>query len=191
MAGKIDPGNVFIVREILNGGKPGDVDTANFSGARAEYDITTANGVTTVVHVRGSGDDGTDTITNVERLRFTDQTVDLTAAADTEAPTVTERAPADGATNVAVGTDITATFNEAITGISGTSATLTAEGATAPTAATVTYDAATRTVTLNPQADLAMDTLYTVSLTNGIRDTAGNALAATSWTFTTAGALRR
>ena len=116
MAGKIDPGNVVIVREILTGRTSADIDTANFSGARDEYDITTTNGVTTVAHAGGTGDDGTDTITNVERLRFTDQTVDLTAAADTEAPTVTDRAPADGATNVAVGTDITATFNEAITG---------------------------------------------------------------------------
>jgi Ca2+-binding RTX toxin-like protein len=79
MAGTIDPGNVVIVREILSTPDASDVDTAVFSGARGEYDITTANGVTTVVHARGSGDDGTDRITNVERLRFTDETADLTA----------------------------------------------------------------------------------------------------------------
>ncbi len=187
MAGKIDPGNVVIVREILNSAASTDIDTANFSGARDEYDITTSNGVTTVAHTRGTGDDGTDTITNVEQLRFTDQTVDVSALSDTQAPTVTDRAPAAGATNVALGADITATFNEVVRGIDGTTATLTAAGATTPTAATVTYDAATRTVTLNPVADLAIDTVYTVRLTNGIRDTGGNALAATSWTFTTTG----
>ncbi|MGW6173955.1 Ig-like domain-containing protein, partial [Arthrobacter sp. NPDC055138] len=187
MAGKIDPGNVVIVREILNSAAPTDIDTANFSGARDEYDITTVNGVTTVAHTGGTGDDGTDTITNVERLRFTDQTVDVAALRDTQAPTVTGRTPAAGATNVAVGTDITATFSEVVRAIDGTTATLTAAGAPEPVAATVTYDEATRTATLNPTADLAIDTVYTVRLTSGIRDTGGNPLAATSWTFTTTG----
>jgi Ca2+-binding RTX toxin-like protein/methionine-rich copper-binding protein CopC len=184
MAGKIDPGNVVIVREILNSAAPTDIDTANFSGEFGEYDITTVGGVTTVAHVRGTGDDGTDTITNVERLRFTDQTIDLT---DKVAPTVTDRAPAPGATNVPVGTNITATFSEAVTGVSGTTVTLTAAGATAPIAATVTYDPATRTATLDPQANLALNRVYTVRLTNGIRDAGRNTLAATSWTFTTVG----
>ncbi|WP_261620494.1 peroxidase family protein [Pseudarthrobacter equi] len=79
MAGNIDPGNVHIVREILSSPVDSDVDTAVFTGNRDEYDIATASGVTTVAHVRGSGDDGTDRITNVERLRFADRTVDLTA----------------------------------------------------------------------------------------------------------------
>src|SRR6185312_2574122 len=183
MAGKIDPGNVFIVREILNGGTSADVDTANFSGARAEYDITTANGVTTVAHVRGSGDDGTDTITNVERLRFTDQTVDLT---DTTAPTVTDRTPAANATNVVTNSNITATFSEPVTGVDANTFRVTNSAGTAVTAA-VSYDAATRTATLNPNANLLADRTYTVQLTNGIQDLQGNALPATTWNFTTAG----
>ncbi|WP_454697992.1 peroxidase family protein [Arthrobacter humicola] len=80
MAGAIDPGNVRIVREILSGPGDADIDTAVFSGARSEYAITTAGGVTTVAHTGGTGDDGTDRITNVERLRFTDQTVNLVPA---------------------------------------------------------------------------------------------------------------
>ncbi|MCW2804509.1 MAG: heme peroxidase [Propionibacteriaceae bacterium] len=80
MAGTIDPGNVGIVREILNTSVAADIDTANFSGPRSEYDITSSDGVTTVDHVRGTGADGTDRISNVERLRFTDLTVGLDVA---------------------------------------------------------------------------------------------------------------
>jgi methionine-rich copper-binding protein CopC len=76
-AGLVDPGNIVIVREILSGGLPGDVDTALFSGARAEYAITVVAGVTTVTHTGGTAVDGIDTLRNIERLQFTDQTLTL------------------------------------------------------------------------------------------------------------------
>jgi len=57
-------------------------------------------------------------------------------------------------------------------------------------ASVVTYDDATRTITLNPNANLTPGRSYTLTLvgtgTSGIRDLAGNRLAATSVTFTTA-----
>ena len=49
----------------------------------------------------------------------------------------------------------------------------------------VTYNAGTQVATINPNASLLNDTVYTVRLTNGIQDVAGNALVATQWTFTT------
>ncbi|HSO91440.1 MAG TPA: fibronectin type III domain-containing protein, partial [Arthrobacter sp.] len=103
MAGKIDPGHVRIVREILSSPGAADVDTAVFSGASAEYDISTVNGVTTVAHTggNGNGNDGTDRITNVERLRFSDQTIELV-------PAVVE-APAAPAAPTAAGGDTKAT----------------------------------------------------------------------------------
>ena len=103
MAGRIDPGNVRIVREILSGPGANDVDTAAFSGTRGEYDIATTNGVTTVAHIGGTGDDGTDRITNVERLRFSDQTIDLVPA--------TVQAPAAPAAPTAVAGNATATVS--------------------------------------------------------------------------------
>ncbi|WP_420479211.1 M10 family metallopeptidase C-terminal domain-containing protein, partial [Brevundimonas sp. FT23028] len=51
--------------DTLNGGD--GVDTAVYSGNRAAYTLSTSNGVTTV-----SGPDGTDSLTNVERLQFAD-----------------------------------------------------------------------------------------------------------------------
>ena len=103
------------------------------------------------------------------------------------APTITARTPAAGTNAVAVGGNITATFSEPVTGVVAATATVRA-GAAAPVAALVTYTAATRVVTINPNANLANDTLYTVTLTGGvaaIRDTAGNPLTTTSWTFRT------
>ncbi|GAA1496759.1 Ig-like domain-containing protein [Paeniglutamicibacter kerguelensis] len=183
MAGKVDPGKVAIVREILSTPGATDVDTANFSGARSEYTITTApDGVTTVTHNAGTGDDGTDRITNVERLKFSDETVELN---DTVAPTVTGRTPAANAVNVAIGSNVTATFSEAVTGVSVGTMTLT-NPAGGTIAAAVTY--ANGTATLNPNADLANNTRYTVKLTNGIGVAGGTALVATEWSFTTAAA---
>lgn len=112
-SGALNPHNIVIVREILHTG-PAGVDTAVFSGPRADYDIIpNADGSLTVVHARnvpppgdqgGAGGDGTDTLRNIERLEFTDTTVTMltpgapaigTADAGNESATVTWSAPAD------------------------------------------------------------------------------------------------
>jgi hypothetical protein len=102
---------------------------------------------------------------------------------------VTNRVPAPNATDVAIGTDVTATFSEDVTGVSGTTFTLEGPGPTAIPAA-VSYNAGTRVATLNPNANLASGTTYTATLTSGITDTATvpNALVQVQWTFTTAAA---
>jgi hypothetical protein len=74
-----------------------------------------------------------------------------------------------------------------VQGISGSTFVLRGPGGTVVPAA-VTYNATTRTATLDPSASLANDAKYTVTLTGGaaaIRDAAGTPLATTSWTFTT------
>ena len=74
--------------------------------------------------------------------------------------------------------------------ISASSVTLTA--GTTPVAATRTLTAGGTTLTLDPDADLAPDTTYTVTLTGAIEDTAGNPLASApiTWDFTTAPTIR-
>ncbi|HET7168477.1 MAG TPA: Ig-like domain-containing protein, partial [Candidatus Limnocylindrales bacterium] len=89
------------------------------------------------------------------------------------------------ATDVATGANVTATFSEDVTGVSGTTFTLEGPGAT-PVAATVSYNAGTRLATLDPSAALAAGTTYTAQLTSGITDLATNPLAPVSWSFTTA-----
>jgi hypothetical protein len=110
-------------------------------------------------------------------------------AADVTAPTVTARTPGINAVQVLQATSVTATFSEAVQAatVTATSVTLRvgtlATGALVP--AVVTYNAVTHVVTLNPNANLAVGTTYTVRLTNAIRDVAGNALAPVTWSFTT------
>jgi len=102
---------------------------------------------------------------------------------DTTAPTVTARTPAAGATGVAATTTATATFSEPVQ--SGTVAMVLKDAGGATVPASVAYDAATTKATLTPTAALAASTTYTVTA-SGAADLAGNVMAATSWSFTTA-----
>ncbi len=99
--------------------------------------------------------------------------------------------PALGATGVARGANVTAVFSEPMLASSITTATVTLvrQGTTTPVNAAVTYNATTRTVTLNPNGNLAANTLYTATIkggSTGVKDAAGNALTIDKvWTFTT------
>jgi subtilisin family serine protease len=117
------------------------------------------------------------------RLLFSDPA----AAAPVVAPTVTSVGPASSATAVPLSSNISAVFSKDVQGVSGSSFILkSSAGVAVP--ATVSYNAATRTATLNPSADLAADRQYTATLLGGaaaIRDAAGTPLASSTWTFTT------
>src|SRR5215208_6171636 len=75
---------------------------------------------------------------------------------DTAAPTISAVAPADEATGVAPTSNVEATFSEAMNPatISGSTFTLTKLGDTQSLTAQVSYDAATKKATLDPNADL-------------------------------------
>jgi hypothetical protein len=118
-----------------------------------------------------------------------------TYSVDGTAPTVTNRSPAPGATGVALTAPVTATFSEAMTASTLNTTTFRLrDPANAVVAATVSYDAATRTATLKPTNTLAPTTTYTATLLGGlidprVKDAAGLALAANVvWSFTTGSA---
>lgn len=102
---------------------------------------------------------------------------------DTIAPTVTAQTPAPDATKVRQDGTVTVDFSEPVTGVGGSTVQLLAPGGSV-VPASVQYGS--NRATLRPSAPLLADTAYTVSLGSGIRDAAGNALAATTWAFTTA-----
>ena len=110
-----------------------------------------------------------------------------TPAPTAPAPTVTAVTPGGNATAVAAGTNVTATFSHAVQGVTG--GTFVLRDATGGTVtASVSYNATTRTATLDPVAGLAADTTFTATLVGGvsaIRDSAGTPLASVSWTFLT------
>ena len=110
-----------------------------------------------------------------------------TLAPQGAAPSVTQVTPVDGATGVGVGSSVSATFSRAMSAatITGASFTLTPQGGS-PVAATVSYDAASRTATLRPTAPLQIGTTYTARLAASITASDGVPLAsAVSWSFTT------
>jgi len=109
---------------------------------------------------------------------------------DTVAPALTGRTPSPGAGNISYdGAVVTATFNEPVTGVSSSSFRLTDAVGTVPV--TVTWDGSANRATLRPDRPLAGEVRHTVWLTDAIRDLAGNALTATSWSFLTGKAVPR
>jgi hypothetical protein len=108
---------------------------------------------------------------------------------DTTKPTVSSTSPAALATGVAVAANITATFSEAMTATTIVAANFTLAAGGAVTGV-VSYDATTKIATFNPTSDLSNSTVYTATITTGVKDSAGNALAANKvWTFTTVAAV--
>jgi hypothetical protein len=106
---------------------------------------------------------------------------------DTVAPTVLSTNPANGATGVAV---ITASFSEAMNSatISTTTFAVTGPGGTA-VLGSVAYDAVTEMARFTPTSALSASTLYTATLTTGVKDVTGNSLSTShAWSFTTAAA---
>jgi len=113
-----------------------------------------------------------------------------TGAADTTAPTVTLVNPADIATGVCTNKTISATFSEAMDPLTITNLTYTVKetvsGNNVP--GIIVYDLVllSNIATFDPTADLAANTQYTATITTGVKDLAGNALAVNKvWTFTT------
>jgi subtilisin family serine protease len=110
------------------------------------------------------------------------------AAAALTAPTVTALSPAANSSGAAVAANVTATFSTAVQGVDSSTVVLRNAAGTAVPAA-VSYDAVTRTATLDPTSLLAASQKYTATLTGGasaIRDSAGTPFVTGSWSFTTA-----
>jgi hypothetical protein len=109
---------------------------------------------------------------------------------DTTPPTVISVTPAAGATSVATATTVTGTFDESMASSTiNTSTFQLRDGSGALVTSAVTYHGPSRTATLTPGSPLAYSTTYTATIlggSSGVKDTAGNALAANRvWSFTT------
>ncbi len=101
----------------------------------------------------------------------------------TGAPTVVATSPLGGAVGVAINRSITATFSEALDPATIDASTFVLMQGNAPVSGTVTFLG--RVATFEPDADLMVDSIYAATLTTGVKDLAGNALAAeNSWSFT-------
>jgi len=99
---------------------------------------------------------------------------------DTTPPSVIFTSPASNATGISVNTVITAQFSESLDSSTVNASTFTMNGVTG----TVAYSGMTAMFT--PSGILDYDTTYTATITTGVRDNAGNAMASDyGWSFTT------
>jgi hypothetical protein len=109
-----------------------------------------------------------------------------TAGAGPGPLTVTSTTPASGAAAVSSSATVNVTFNNAINASTVTASTFTLAAASNPPVA-ASYAVSGNTVTLTPSSPLATSTTYTATLTIGVKDVNGSALAANYiWSFTTA-----
>ncbi|MDQ5869259.1 MAG: Ig-like domain-containing protein [Thermoproteota archaeon] len=114
----------------------------------------------------------------------------FTTASDTTPPTVIGTSPASGATGVLVTSSITATFSEPVQSWSSTTIFTVKNGAGTSFPGTLALSTDHKTVTFTHSSSFASSTSYTVTVTTGVKDIAGNAMAsAKSWSFTTAAGL--
>ncbi|HXM65623.1 MAG TPA: Ig-like domain-containing protein, partial [Candidatus Acidoferrum sp.] len=110
-------------------------------------------------------------------------TTGTTSCAPPPPPTVVSVSPGGGAAGVCPNTVITATFSEAMDPATINNTTFTvAPGVTG----TVTLDGTGQIATFTPSGNLAVGTTYTATITTGVLDLFGNALASDFvWSFTT------
>jgi Big-like domain-containing protein len=119
-------------------------------------------------------------------------------AADTTPPKVISTSPANNATGISAGANVTATFSEVmdpstITGSTFKLVRLNADGTQTRVTASVTYGAASKKAILDPSSNFRSGVTYQATVTTEAKDLAGNALdqnstkvgdQSKSWKFT-------
>jgi uncharacterized repeat protein (TIGR02543 family) len=108
-------------------------------------------------------------------------------------PVVTARTPGINAANVPVSSLVSVTFSKPMSATTLNTSNFSVEDGGGPIAGSIGYNSTTRTATFTPSAPLNISTVYTIKLTQDIKDTSGNtlnegfetALIREQWSFTT------
>ena len=169
-------GSSFTQMSSIPSTSQGEADSV----APIDYD---GNGLTDFLVLNGGGEEGS-LAGPVELIAF----FSSTTPTDTTAPKVMSTSPANNATLIAPGVNVTATFSEAMDArttdgdpstINSTTfklVKLNADGSTTMVTAAVSYDAATKKAILNPSSNLSLGRTYKATVTTGAQDLAGNRL---------------
>jgi hypothetical protein len=111
------------------------------------------------------------------------------ATPDVIRPAIISKDPLNAETDVALNKIISLTFSEALDPLTINSTTFVLKNGTATVPGTVAYSE--NMATFIPSALLAANTSYSATLSTGVKDLAGNAIASgTSWNFTTGSSSR-
>jgi len=162
--------------------------TVNYSGVNAVF-IPTSNllpGTRYTATIKGGADGVKDLAGNALAADYV-WGFTTAATADVIRPTVISTLPVNIATNVALNSTSNSIFSEAMDPLTVNSATVKLAGpSTAAVAGTVSYDADGKIATFTPTSPLTSGTLYTATITTGVKDLAGNTQATNKvWSFTT------
>ncbi len=154
------------------------------------YNAMSENGLTLAAAPKAEGTIALNVFAHWDEVDDTKDLFDVedvgTISADTTGPTVTTD-PDDAETDVAVSSNLTATFSEDIRqgDIKADNFTLIKASDGTEVSGTLTYSAATKTATFDPTSNLDANTDYIWIIAN-VRDLAGNKIAKTVVNFKTA-----
>ncbi len=116
----------------------------------------------------------------------TKQAYTLTSAfVDNVKPLITSRTPGPGAVNISRFPSVVVAFNEPVSNVNASSLQLRDASSGALVAGAVTYDSTRREAHLTSAAKLSAKHAYSVEVSSGLTDTAGNAIVPVAWTVTT------
>jgi hypothetical protein len=181
----MDPTTINTVTFTLKQGATSINGTVTYSGVTAKFTPTgnlTYSTVYTATITTGVKDLAGNILVANKVWTFT-----TGAAPDVTAPTVISTVPTSAAIEVTVNSTVSATFSEAMNSTTITNATVILKQGVTAIVGTVTYVGGVATFT--PTGDLAYNTVYTLTITTGAKDLAGNALAGNyTLTFTTGAA---
>jgi type IV pilus assembly protein PilY1 len=105
---------------------------------------------------------------------------------DTTPPTVLSTSPVSGAVGVPLSSDVVITFDEVMGAASINTTNITLYAGATKITGTVSLDGTGKIATFHPSSALSSDTLYTATVTTGVKDAVGNALAGNYvWQFRT------
>jgi len=113
----------------------------------------------------------------------TDTTTNELVIADLTAPTITSTTPADADATVLLDATIKVTFSEPMDTNTITTTSFTVDNSVS---GTLSFNSDNTVATFTPSTNFTNYTTYTVSLDNTITDSAGNAITASSFSFTAA-----
>jgi hypothetical protein len=156
--------------------------SVNYSGTTATF-YPTSNLIASTVYTASITTGVTDTFGNALAVTKTWSFTTGTTA-DLVAPTVLSTVPTNAATGVALNSSVNAIFSKPIDSLTISSSTFTVKQGTTSVAGTVNYSGTT--AVFKPSSNLAANTTYTATISTGVKDLAGNALASNdSWSFNT------
>ena len=178
----MNPSTVNATTFTLKQGTTAILGTVNYSGVVATFTPVNSlgyNTVYTVVITTGAKDLAGNALVSNNTFTFT-----TVASTDVTPPTVLSTNPLDLATAVVLKQVVSVNFSEAMDPSTLTASTFTLKKGTTSVSGSVAYVGTIATFT--PTNVLLASTIYTATLTTGVKDLAGNALvSSTVWSFTT------